>query len=44
MADETGVDERDPVPGRDGGQQRGRFGDIGGCLDVEAQRPQIALQ
>ncbi|WLQ37502.1 hypothetical protein P8A18_30475 [Streptomyces castrisilvae] len=44
MADEAGVDEGDPVCGRDGGQQSGGFGDVGGCPDVEAQRPKIVLQ
>lgn len=37
MADETGVDERDPPVGGDGGQQPRGLADIGGGLDVEAQ-------
>ncbi|MFB8085266.1 MULTISPECIES: hypothetical protein [unclassified Streptomyces] len=44
MADEAGVDKGDPLGRRDGGQQPGRFGDVGGCADVEAQRPEIVLQ
>ncbi|WP_343242274.1 hypothetical protein [Streptomyces sp. SID9727] len=44
MADEAGVDQGYAVGRRDGGQQGGRFGDVGGCPNVEAQRPQIVLQ
>ncbi|WP_405900978.1 hypothetical protein OG242_29095 [Streptomyces sp. NBC_00727] len=44
MTDEAGVDEGDPLVRRDGGQQPGRFGDVGGCVDVESQRPEIVLE
>ncbi|MFE6761116.1 hypothetical protein [Streptomyces sp. NPDC057689] len=44
MADEAGVDEGDPLRRGDGGQQRGRFGDVDGGVDVESQRPEIILE
>ncbi|GAA2970757.1 hypothetical protein JCM13580A_07600 [Streptomyces drozdowiczii] len=44
VADEAGVDEGDPLCSGDGGQQRGRFRDVGGRVDVESQRPQIVLE
>ncbi|WP_343239009.1 hypothetical protein [Streptomyces sp. SID9124] len=44
MADEAGVDEGDPLCCRDGGQQCGRFGDVGGGVDVESQRPEVVLE
>lgn len=37
MADEAGVDERDPALGGNGGQQPGGLGDIGCGLYVEAE-------
>ncbi|ROQ77494.1 hypothetical protein EES39_26540 [Streptomyces sp. ADI92-24] len=37
MADETGVDERDPAVGGDCGQQSCGLADIGGGLYLEAQ-------
>ncbi|MEW1546542.1 hypothetical protein [Streptomyces tsukubensis] len=47
MSDEAGVDDRDPLGGGDGGEQRGgRTGvvGVGGDPDVEAQGAQIAIE
>ncbi|WP_351230869.1 hypothetical protein [Streptomyces sp. NPDC002133] len=45
VADEAGVDQGDPVGGRDTGEERGGLvGAGGGDADVEAQRPQIAFE
>nr|WP_233168956.1 hypothetical protein [Streptomyces tsukubensis] len=47
MSDETCVDDRDPLCGGNVGEQcGGRPGviGVGGDQDVEAQRPQIAIE
>ncbi|WP_262387003.1 hypothetical protein [Streptomyces sp. TRM49041] len=44
VADEPGVDDGDALTGRDGGEQRGGLARVRGGADLEAQRPQIALE
>ncbi|MER5884830.1 hypothetical protein ABT160_13455 [Streptomyces sp. NPDC001941] len=44
MADEAGVDDGDAPVGRYGGEQGGGVTGSRGDADVEAQRPQIALE
>ena len=44
VADEAGVDDGDPLVGRDGGEERLGVGGVGGEPHVEAERPQIALE
>jgi hypothetical protein len=44
VSDEAGVDDGDPLARRHGGQQRAGVTRVGRCLDVEAQRPQIAFE
>ncbi|GGU15655.1 hypothetical protein GCM10010272_70520 [Streptomyces lateritius] len=44
VSDEPGIDDGDPLTRRYGGEQRARLVRTGGDLDVEAQRPQIAVE
>ncbi|MFC9392199.1 hypothetical protein ACFTWS_03415 [Streptomyces sp. NPDC057027] len=44
MTDEPGVDERDALARRDGGQQGAGLLGAGGDPDVEAERPQITVE
>ncbi|MFE6157542.1 hypothetical protein ACFQ7F_01300 [Streptomyces sp. NPDC056486] len=44
MAHEARVDDRDPLTGRDGGEQRLGVRRVGGDPDVKPQGPQIAFE
>jgi hypothetical protein len=44
VTDEPGVDERDALARRDGGQQGAGLLGAGGDPDVEAERPQITVE
>lgn len=44
MPDEPGIDERDALTRRDGGQQGAGPIGAGGGPDVEAERPQISVE
>ncbi|MFB7371227.1 hypothetical protein ACFC0D_15430 [Streptomyces sp. NPDC056222] len=44
VSDEAGVDDGDPLVGRYGGEQCAGVTWVGCDLDVEAQRPEIAVE
>ncbi len=44
VPDEARVDDGDAVTGRYGGEERGGLARVRGGADLEAQRPQIALE